>query len=633
MSETIVLDPAAIVTDTTRTQVDITQYIKGPEGIDWGDAAIQAYLADNFVGSSMVDYRIPNRSIKIPLVLKGTTFSAVRQTLQQKVGLFQRERGSILRQIGANPYYADIQNATLHLGGSSYQARSTPFDVDATLELEVLPDWYGAEQTLTTISGTGYINGKLQQSGSDAIIAGNYPGRVRLVLSDTSANDQKGLIWGFRSRRYDSAASAALFYEAEAMTLLNGATSTAAGSASGGHMATLTLPPSGVWVPHVMTTLSAGPTPLTHKGTYRVWARVFCGGANIASFRLLWGVGSLSTPFTNDAVTPSGAIATFGLVDLGVVQLTPSPVGTHQWFGVIQSNCGSSGSPSIDCVYLQPVEEYSGKLIYTPASSTPAISAVGYPSLAVDDATVGTVAWTGVTSVYQDDGNTAWMNCNHTNISHYIKATGFNFAIPSGATIVGVGMNLRRGASYPNLVFDYAVRLVKGGAIQATDRSNPIPWGTPNNYIFSYGGPTDMWGTTLLYSDVNAATFGVAVSCQNLSATNDTYIDIDFISLTVWYTLGTGFTVTPDVVIKASSTAELRTDGMVRDGGSGIYGQESQVIGDLPRIPPSGIENRPCELFVKNTRGDLGTGALADQGLDGISAVVKYKPSFLYIGT
>jgi predicted transcriptional regulator len=64
MAETIVLDPAAVA--TSRTSVDITAFVSS-EGIDWGDAAIEAYMADAERGSTVVDFRIPNRIVTIPL--------------------------------------------------------------------------------------------------------------------------------------------------------------------------------------------------------------------------------------------------------------------------------------------------------------------------------------------------------------------------------------------------------------------------------------------------------------------------------------------------------------------------------------------------------------------------------------
>ena len=64
------------------------------------------------------------------------------------------------------------------------------------------------------------------------------------------------------------------------------------------------------------------------------------------------------------------------------------------------------------------------------------------------------------------------------------------------------------------------------------------------------------------------------------------------------------------------------------DSGGTVFAPVSQVTGDLPRLPPSGLESRPIQIFVKPTRGDLDT--LADSGLDSLSVVPKVRPSFLF---
>ena len=101
------------------------------------------------------------------------------------------------------------------------------------------------------------------------------------------------------------------------------------------------------------------------------------------------------------------------------------------------------------------------------------------------------------------------------------------------------------------------------------------------------------------------------------------------VQFTVYFTLASGFTVAQDCVIAAGKTCELRTDGMFRQGGGGtVYGPVSQVIGDLPRVPPSGLESRTLQVFLKPSRGEFDNEA--DSGIDDLSAQTFYRPSFLY---
>jgi hypothetical protein len=85
-----------------------------------------------------------------------------------------------------------------------------------------------------------------------------------------------------------------------------------------------------------------------------------------------------------------------------------------------------------------------------------------------------------------------------------------------------------------------------------------------------------------------------------------------------------------DAVLHANQSAELRWDGMFReDSGGTAYGPVSHVVGDLPRIPPSGLEGRTVEVFLKWTRGDF--DQLPDSGIDAGSAQVTYNPSYLFV--
>jgi hypothetical protein len=54
----------------------------------------------------------------------------------------------------------------------------------------------------------------------------------------------------------------------------------------------------------------------------------------------------------------------------------------------------------------------------------------------------------------------------------------------------------------------------------------------------------------------------------------------------------------------------------------------ASVVGDLPRVPPSGIEQRPVELFLLLTPGDLAT--LPDSSRNSFTAQIKYRPVYLH---
>ena len=639
--ETIVLDPTAL--GSGRTPLDITSYVAATgTAIDWGDAEMQAYSATLTIGEVRTHYRLPNRLIKIPLMLRtlgATSFSAIRASLEAKVGMIQRQTGAIMRQVGATPLYSDIQTATLHLGGSWLQAYRD-VDVDAVLALECLPEWYGDELTLDSASVTGYHAAVLKLSAVTAAVAGNHPARCRIIVTDTSGHSQDSVIWGVRSRYYDSATTAALSYEAEALTLIGASSSVSFGSAYGTHIVNTggAGAPANTWTTVISTTLATGSAQLTHQGTYRVWARVYLNNPVGAQIRFMWATGSGSVPTINDPVALPIANQYF-LVDLGTISIQAPPVGSNAWIGAFQVYSPTvSWTVSFDKVFFQPLDEAAGKLIYT---NTPpgALSQAGpaLPTAAVS-ASGSLQAWTSPTSVEAADGAGASVQiASPTTGSNALQATAYGFAIPSGTVISGIQVQMAvTGAATFSPAIDNSVRLLKAGTLAGSDYATflPVPVSSgaigalPTWQTRTYGGPTDLWGTTWTATDINNTNFGVALVAfrQGLLATGS--MIVDYITITVYYQY-TGFALPVDAVVYANQPTELRTEGMYRPSPSGsFYSSVAQIIGDLPRLPPSGLEAKPVELFVKPSQGNLGVGP--DAAIDTCTVQVKYRPCYLF---
>lgn len=100
--------------------------------------------------------------------------------------------------------------------------------------------------------------------------------------------------------------------------------------------------------------------------------------------------------------------------------------------------------------------------------------------------------------------------------TYYLKVTGFNFNIPSYASVCGITVEIESRATGLILtaaVRDNQVRLIKGGIITGDNKAKAGDWGNTDAYR-SFGGALDLWGTSLTPADVNAADFGVAVSAS-----------------------------------------------------------------------------------------------------------------------
>lgn len=164
-------------------------------------------------------------------------------------------------------------------------------------------------------------------------------------------------------------------------------------------------------------------------------------------------------------------------------------------------------------------------------------------SVAVNDASTGSTDWFAYPS-----GN---LNTNIANLgdslvdsvssggpgftSHYLKVTGFGFNIPLNAIIRGILVESAIACSQSgDTTTDHAVRIVKGGTIQSTDRSGAA-WNDPPFAYRSYGSSSDLWGTTWTPADINAATFGYAHSISTLAHLAAPGGAIDHTRITVFY--------------------------------------------------------------------------------------------------
>lgn len=123
--------------------------------------------------------------------------------------------------------------------------------------------------------------------------------------------------------------------------------------------------------------------------------------------------------------------------------------------------------------------------------------------------------------------------------TQYLRVENFGFAIPEGATIKGIRVDIER--SDPNQASaDYSIRIIKEGVITGINKSMGIAYPATDAYQ-SYGGPTDLWGETWGFKNINGANFGVAISSQRNSASGITAGQIDDVQITVYW----GFVTLP----------------------------------------------------------------------------------------
>lgn len=113
-------------------------------------------------------------------------------------------------------------------------------------------------------------------------------------------------------------------------------------------------------------------------------------------------------------------------------------------------------------------------------------------------------------------------------------------SVPSDAQIVGVEVTVERLASstVPPQCKDSSLQLVKGGSATGTNNASASFWNEGSDTTVTYGGPTDLWGTTLTASDVTASNFGVQLSITNTSpGSGATTGAVDQIRMKIYYNL------------------------------------------------------------------------------------------------
>ena len=155
-------------------------------------------------------------------------------------------------------------------------------------------------------------------------------------------------------------------------------------------------------------------------------------------------------------------------------------------------------------------------------------------------------AWKNPDYAKADDTSYAESSTAKNTYTDWLRLTNFGFTasdIPSGSTINGIEFIISRYATEINLINDSALYLYDDGQV-GNNLASATNWTTTSPAEATYGGSTNMCGTTLTQADIIASTFGVQLSIA--CGPSDMPIGIvDYIKIRVYYTAGGGATVKP----------------------------------------------------------------------------------------
>lgn len=158
-----------------------------------------------------------------------------------------------------------------------------------------------------------------------------------------------------------------------------------------------------------------------------------------------------------------------------------------------------------------------------------------FPGTGADDAAVGTVSWVSPGNITADDGTVATSSPAGPATTHYLKGTNFGFAIPGGATIDGIKLEIEKRQNFgtPGIVTDTAVYVVKADAsLGSTNKALGGAWGGTLAYS-TYGGAADLWGESWTAADINDADFGFVISASSSGVAS---LEVDAFRVTIYYT-------------------------------------------------------------------------------------------------
>ena len=197
---------------------------------------------------------------------------------------------------------------------------------------------------------------------------------------------------------------------------------------------------------------------------------------------------------------------------------------------------GISGLADPSGLYpISDIDVYEKKLFVSTAASA---AALGPNNPGAGDGSSGSgISWSSAGNVTASDNNRATASLSSGNSTRYLKASNFGFNIPKGSTITGIKVEVERSiaGSTSGGVKDSEVRIVKSdGTLGSRNYADTgTSWPVQASESYAAYNPSDIWGESLSYANINSSNFGVAISA---AATSNRTAQVDNIRITVTYT-------------------------------------------------------------------------------------------------
>lgn len=540
--------------------------------------------------------------------------------------------------------------------------------VECTLELVCKPLGRGTEETAVSFTETTLPEAVFTVTD----VKGDVPALGRLVIEDDSGNDQWFVHWGCQPPHLypgtaTASTTAALGYQAEALTAYNGATATALTGASGG--TAVKLADVGTGYQAIIGTNLSG-TALSHIGSYRVWARLMAGAgagtaqAGTVSVRLEWrpsAAGKYSANEATEILPAEGGQVIYR--DLGMVRVPKVTSGAQKWDGrIVAKSTTGTDDVWVDRLMLVPIDGgYGEGRMVPPSSETPATF------VARDDFTSGTATIAG--SVLATGGTWSVTGSGGTFILadgllfHSGTTTSTMFALAGTAQYANIGVSAYHDAGRKSGMLarykgtgDYLAYIAQGLTSSTA---------TPTTYyeiVLCSGGTAGtiasgyepFSNTDAVYRQLYVDTSGrwatyAGRSMDSLSTQASGYDSRLAASGTLntgqFGLIDAGGTATPysrswdifrawepeyDAAIFANRKAYLTDRSATHDDSAGTaLAPIADYQGKYFTLPAEGMEGGTARLFIKASRNL--PESMSDPGIDDISGTAYYTPLYWHI--
>lgn len=620
-----------------------------------------------------------NRTISLKVRVFGTTaanYETRLNALYKMVGQINREGGSLKITTPNNTvcYFDLVPEATATAAvDKSWQ---TKLYTIVDLQLVARPFWRGAEVSYSTRSETTLPALIFTETGPD----GDVPALGRLVVTDaTGANQWTGIVAG-ESRYYNpstAATTSALFLQAEDLTPLGASTDTAGAAGASGTNVIRNTDLTTTYQAILKSEIDSSNLALTHKGTFRIWARLYrpTGNSGAVSVRLEWAEGDYTRVALNDPVVyrANEREGAFTWANLGPVNISPA---SNRWeFRLLAKSTVAGDEIDADCFVLFPTEvvytELAGIARFLTPSSFSARDEFDQSPGALSGKTLpigGT--WSGAGDA--DDFSVVAADED--------ESTRARRTAVSDANLNSGRYGIAGSTDYTNVVVqaDVWINNVAGSADEDTYLGVLARYTDTNNWLMAVIEPRDegfhirkrVSGTVTTIETVTGLRVedGVPWSIRLMVDTTGRWWAYCFAvgttptaplasgqdaALATGGALATGkpgiydahtklsalnrnydnfivFVPTLDAAIFASQSLTLSHAGASREDSTGTFSAPvSSVRGRYLKIPPGGPEGRSTRLIVKGFRYDPYTSP--DGGIDDISAQLHVTPRGLVV--